>query len=406
MSLKSTTSTSFLGNLKKCITFASFPVISLVIYMGLRSTQIFPEGGTGIDQLWHPAYMGWYDFLLGCSIVFSLASGLIKLDKGTFVFILTLSIIISLSFFNALELGSDYVLDTLVNLFRFSLTFSLAKGLVHRLGTQTTESLLILLFIILAISSLFVFRLQFGIFNRIYAAGMTAASFAQVAAVVCFIAILRKYNIILLLSLVFLLLTFSRTSILAFVVLFFICSRNMPIYSNLKYYILIGFSTFSFIFVLLNFTGDAFEDVIASRANSEEFSNLNSRKEIWEYALYLLRSEYIPLFGIGFNATPYLIRITNFRSIDPEGVRSFIAHFHSIFIEYAFGLGILSLFIFYYMFKRVSQTFQHNCYPSFFIFAFFLITQSVDFVFYRPKEIIIWSLILGLAEGQWRFERE
>jgi len=33
-----------------------------------------------------------------------------------------------------------------------------------------------------------------------------------------------------------------------------------------------------------------------------------------------------------------------------------------------------------------------------------LMSQSGDFTFYRPKELIIWSLMLGLAEGQWRFE--
>ena len=48
----------------------------------------------------------------------------------------------------------------------------------------------------------------------------------------------------------------------------------------------------------------------------------------------------------------------------------------------------------------------YRCYPSFFIFAFFLLSQSVDFTCYKPKEVIIWSLMLGLAEGQWQSERE
>ena len=42
----------------------------------------------------------------------------------------------------------------------------------------------------------------------------------------------------------------------------------------------------------------------------------------------------------------------------------------------------------------------HRCYPSFFIFAFFLLSQSVDFTCYKPKEVIIWSLmLLGLPKG-------
>jgi hypothetical protein len=272
-----------------------------------------------------------------------------------------------------------------------------------RLGIEATESILMILFVILAISALFVYRLQLGSFNRIYAAAMTVASFSQVSVIVCLIALLRKYNKMILFSLLFLLLTFSRTSIVLLLFLFAIYCRKLPVTTTLKYFsIMIGFTIFA-IFMLLNFGGDIFASVIADRTDAEGISTLSSRDVIWKHALELLDSGYIPLFGVGWNATPSVIIKTNLSFISKDSVY-YPPQFHSILIEYGFGLGISSLFIWFCLIKRIWQTFYHHCYPAFFIFAFFLMSQSVDFTFYRPKVLIIWSLMLGLAEGQWRVE--
>ena len=387
---------------KKCLKLAPMPVISLITYMSLRSTDIFPDGKP-LSNLWHPIYLGWYDFLLGASILISIINGALKLDKKDLLFILSLLSILSLSFLKGIELGNQYILDTIVCLLRFLLIFCLAKELVRRLGVQTIESLLIILFIILAFSALFVYSLQLGSFNRIYAAAMTVPSFSQVSVIVCLIALIRKNNIMVLFSLIFLLLTFSRTSILLLLLLFMVYSRKMPLTTTIKYYsIIIGFAIFT-IFMLLNFAGDIFASVIADRTDAEGISTLNSRDVIWQHALGLIDSGYIPLFGVGWNATPSLIVKTNLSFISKDDVY-YPPHFHSILIEYALGLGISSLFIWFCLIKRIWQTFYHHCYPAFFIFAFFFMSQSGDFTFYPPKEVIIWSLMLGLAEGQWRFE--
>jgi hypothetical protein len=180
-------------------------------------------------------------------------------------------------------------------------------------------------------------------------------------------------------------------------------SRKLPLTTTIKYYTLMICLASFMIFMLLNFWGDLFVSVIAERTDAEGISTLNSRDVIWKHALELLDSGYIPLFGVGWNATPSVIINTNLSFISEDGVY-YSAHFHSILIEYGLGLGISSLFIWFCLIKRIWQTFYHHCYPAFFIFAFFLMSQSGDFTFYRPKELIIWSLMLGLAEGQWRVE--
>jgi O-Antigen ligase len=388
---------------KKCLKMSPLPIFSLIIYMSLRSTQIFPDNEQ-LSSLWHIAYLGWYDFLLGASILISFINGVIRLDGKDLLFILFLLSIIILSFTTSgMELGNQYILDSIVCLLRFLLSFYLAKGLVRRLGIQTTESILMILFIILAVSALFVYQQQLGRINRIFAAAMTIASFSQVCVIVCLIAMIRQYNKMVLFSLIFLLLTFSRTSILFLLLLFMVYSRELPLTTTIKYYIMMaGFAIFS-IFMLLNFGGDIFASVIAERADTEGISTLNSRDEIWKHALGILNSGYIPLFGIGWNATPSLIFKTNLIFMTENGIY-YPPHFHSILIEYGLGLGVSSLFIFYFLIKRIWQTFYHRCYPAFFIFAFFLMSQSGDFTFYTPKALIIWSLMLGLAEGQWRVE--
>lgn len=398
-------SVSLFAYWKKCISYAPFPVISLVIYMSLRSAELFAAEDIASNYLWHAAYTGWYDLLLVCSILLSFIFGLIRLEKDTLIFILTLATIVILSVISKLDiLGGQYVFDALVYLVRFILSFSLAKELVNRLGTQTVEGLVILLFIVLAITAVIVYALQFEINNRIYAASMTAASFGHVAATISLIAVIRNYKIILLISSVFLFLTFSRTSIALLFIFLFIYSCNLPMATRLKSYLITTFITISVIYLFLQYGGDAFETVISSRLDMEEISTLNARDEIWKLALSIITSGSIPLFGAGFIATPYLIENANLKFLTSEGWYV-PPHFHSIIFEYILSLGISSLLIFYYLFKRVWQTFnKKNCLTAFFIFAFFIGSQSFDFTLYRPKEIIITGLLLGLAEGDWKTE--
>lgn len=401
MNSKKSNSSSLIFHWKRCASYVQLPLLSLVIYMALPSTQLFAAEDIASNYPWHAAYAGWYDLFLAYSILLCFASGVIEFGKDTFIFVLVLSIIVVLSLLNNFALGSQYILDALVFLSRFVLTFSLAKELVRSLGTQTTESFLIILFIILSITALFAYNLQFGINNRIYAATMTSPSFGQVAAVVCLIAVLRNYKIILLISALFLFFTFSRTSIIVMLLLLLVHSWDMPIQVKLKYYIITATLMFIIVFLFLQFGGEAFEDVISSRTDIDEISTLNSRDLIWNKAFELFKRSDIPLFGAGFASTPSLIAKINLKMLTTEGWY-IPPHFHSIILEYSLSFGISSLFIFYYLFIRVWQTFTMKSSTAFFIFAYFLVSQTFDFTLFRPKEIIIWAFLLGIAEGNWK----
>ena len=394
-----------LKDFKKCFFYAPLPVISLVIYMGLRSSVIFPDDlliASDRQPLWQQAYLGWYDGLFLLSIVVSFALGSLKLFKANFVFIWTLALTIFLSLFNALTVEPEIAIDATVYFLRFALTFSLSVWLVRRLGSQAVESLIICLFIILAITALFVGSLQFRTFNRLYASAMTVASFSQVAVVVCFIALIRKYNTLLGVTLCFLLLTFSKTSILLLLILLGVHFRRY-IFGIIKYLVVIFLIFASGVFTLLQVANPIFTSFFSRYVDSDSLLSASGRLPLWEYATHLLQSGKVPLLGVGFNAASSLFVLNNINYVE-NGEIYYNQHFHSILIEYGLGLGILSIFIFFFLFRRIWQSFHAHGHVSFLIFSFFLLSQSIDYSFYRPKEVIIWSLILGLAEGKWKFE--
>ncbi|NJK54935.1 MAG: hypothetical protein HC939_02660 [Pleurocapsa sp. SU_5_0] len=70
----------------KCLKVAPLPIISIIIYMGLKSTSILDGGLHRFNGAYHPAYLGWYDFVLGYAIVFSFAIGSLKLEIKDFFF--------------------------------------------------------------------------------------------------------------------------------------------------------------------------------------------------------------------------------------------------------------------------------------------------------------------------------
>lgn len=402
---------SVVEGMRQCINYAPLMVLALLVYLGIRSTWIFP--GTGLEislvrsPLWHSGYFGWYDVLLAGSFCLSVLGKSISIGKKNVDFLLVLALVVFLSFINGSRLGWEYLIDACLFLLRFSIVFCLSVQLVRRLGTEAIESFVITVFVILAVSALFVYSLQFGKFNRIYASGMTVASFGQLAAVISFIALFRRYRLLLVVAIIFLLLTFSRTSIIAFVfltIVFLFRAKRLSFLAKLKHSIPVVLFLIISTFLLIKYGGPEFQFVLNDRLNTKQIATFNNRDSIWENGWYLLRSGYIPLTGVGFNAAPSLFSINSFSFAEDERDLH-PASFHSIFLEYGFGLGIFSLIVFYFIFKRIVESFIYHDHMVFFIFTFFLITQALDFTFYRPKEVIVWSLILGLAEGQWRVRR-
>ena len=399
---------SVLRGFKECLTSNPLPVLSLLIYMGLRSNTIFavPDTAYVTEQpLWAPAYTGWYDLALIVSVCFGIATKSITLTKHILAVLFSLLVIILISSLGAYSLGFGFISDAIAYFLRFSVTFIFAASLARRSGIEAVEALVLVLFAVLGVTALFVFSLNFGMFNRIYASAMTAASFGQIAAVSCFLAIFRRRPVVLLISSTYLLLTFSRTSmimLLGLLVIYLFHDQELRFRTKLKYLVALAVCAVAGALAVTMYGGPEFDVVVASRISSDEISTLNGRLQIWEGALGLLRESYIPITGVGLNAAPSLLLSDGF-AID-QGQGSLPVHFHSILIEYGFGFGLLSIPIFYGLGRRLVQTFRSRCYPSFFIFAFFCLSQAFDFTFYQPKEVIIWSLLLGLAEAQWQLD--
>ena len=384
--------------------------LALVFYMGLPSSVIFSEDGANMLSAWHPAYPGWYDL-----VYLSLAAGgftlsRLRLPSGAVLIcgFLLLSILISIGFSGTYPtLASAAFFDPLLYWLRFSLTFVCVTAITEKHGTRTTSDILFVVGLVLMASSVFVFRLQYPEFNRVYASGMTVGSFGQVLLILSLVAMLGNNLGMMLISLAFLILTFSRTDLLLWVgsLLYFLFTRSkMRLGRRGLYGVLVLLLFVSSTFILLRYP--EFRFVIYDRLDLADIFTMNRRTDVWQYGIDLLMSRSVPLFGIGFNCSPsVLLDFTSLPSDEANRVFSFPS-FHSIVFEYAIGLGVLSVPIFAVLFWRIRKAWRSKSHVSFYIYTLFVLSQSFDFCFYRPKEVIIWAAFLGLAEGEMARQRK
>lgn len=383
---------------------APFITLGLYLYMGLPSSFIFPEGSMEVTQPWHSGYPGWYDLLLGVTLLLHiLAAGVRPPDGAMWFCLMALVGIVASILISGLDSGWAPLIDAILYWGRFTLPFFATMVTVLKYGGRRTESLLFGSGILLIITSLFVMRLQYGSFNRLYASGMTVGSFSQVILVLFAIALTQKNLQLMALSLVCLIFTFSRVALVVWAISLACFYYRKSAVSRLRgafYGLLLGL-VFAAVLLVIN-RNPEFQTVIESRMDPDELATGNGRSQIWQYGIELLTSGLIPLTGIGFNRTPMLLEQA---VVSTENHDLYFASFHSIFFEYGFGLGLFSLPIFAVLLWRLWLTWRHRCYLSFLIFLIFLLTQSVDFTFYHPKEVVIWAAFLGLAEGEWIAQR-
>lgn len=362
---------------------------------------MFPEAGLEPVQPWHPGYPGWYDIVLLFSLLLGVLLLRAKIPGYIFGFcIVCLAMIVGSILINVRDLGAEPLRDGVLFWVRFFLPFVCVIGLVIS-SVASAEAVVIGMGGLLMISSLFVLQLQFGTFNRVYASGMTVGSFGQVMLVLFVIGLLRNNLPVMVTSLAFLLFTFSRTAI---IIAFLLFAYYLFRISNIKrqkraVYTLAGFFVFA-ITAYLAFNLPEFRWVALNRLDTEEIATLNSRTLIWSYALDLLQSGAIPLSGVGFGMTPSLLWINP--PLSPEtGDLLYFASFHSIFFELVLGMGLLSLPLFFALGLRLWKTWKSRCYLPFLVYCAFVFTQAFDFTLYPPKEVVIWGVLLGIAEGEW-----
>jgi hypothetical protein len=378
--------------------------------MGLPSSAIFPGGNASVLSTWHLAYPGWYDLVYLLLTAGALAFS--RLRVASHVVLICLFFLVSIlgsMFFSGSPqtLASDTLFDGLLYWLRFSLTFVCVAALTEKKGINVTSQIFFAAGLLLMASSIFVFRLQYPEFNRIYASGMTVGSFGQVLLILFLIAMIRNHVGMMLISLVFLILTFSRTALLLWVgsLAYFLFTRSKMRLSRRALYgalvmLLFVISTI----ILLRYP--EFQSVINERLDLDDIYTMNRRTEVWQYGIDLLLSKSVPLFGIGFNCCPSVL--LDFVSISPDDPSQtlYFPSFHSIAFEYAIGLGWLAVPIFAFFVWRIVGAWRSQSHLPFYIYSLFVLSQCFDFSFNRPKEVIIWAAFLGLAEGELIWQRK
>jgi hypothetical protein len=382
--------------------FLAEPLIApaLLLFFSARSSAIF--GGPGhADLPWHQGFVGWYDAVLVLAIVASATLRCFAIDRDTMRVISGFGLCVIVSF----ALGGPIpdlhaALDGVVQVVRFAAGFSIGVWIVRVRDERQVDALVWSIFVLLLVSAVFVYGQQFSSNQRLYFSGMTMASSSQIAAVVCVMALVRGARLRLAAAALFLLLTFSRTSIVVTAALctsYVLLGRGRQANNRRVGFIVLAMTAMVAVWFIAR--SPVFADVLLDRFDEQSLESLGLRLDIWEFARHDLLSGEIPLFGVGFGCTPGLLDDVELRTA--EGWTQ-ATHFHSIIIEYAFGLGVLAIVPALWIIRRTIAALACRSTGAL-LFLLFLACQVVDFSFYRPKEVLFWSLVLGIADAQARW---
>ncbi len=395
-----------------CLRTTPLAVLALAAYISVPSSVLFPEDYAVISRTtpWFVSYFSAFDVALFGGLF--LTSAFLKLrpsrQGATFLFLGLIAVVVSL--LASPDLPSGALFDGLIHFFRFACVFSFASGSTKLFGPRQSESLFLFLYAILCASAVVVYHLTFETsMGRIYASGLGVGSFAQVSVVACLIAIVRRQFVVLAVASVFLVLTFSVTAtvmfmvIVAFIPLIESHDGALPLHAKpsmrpLQQVFVVGTLVVGVAIAASLAIGDVGYNV-GYNLKAADAADGHGRKEIWLFALRLLRSGHVGVFGLGFFRTTGCFQdnqlLGQYADSSVENV-----HFHSIIFEGIIGLGVLCLPLFWMFFRRIWITYRTRQYLPCAIFLFFLLTLSVDFTMYRPKELIMWAFILGIADGQ------
>jgi hypothetical protein len=387
--------TSFLAVIKIAPLSGPF----LVIYLCLPSTIIIPPESVQYNEFWHPAYITFNDGLLILFMAADCLLGKLKLPNGFVVFFFTGLMAFFFSWIiNEEDISLRLALDMLTHWIRFLAAFTILFSIKIRCSNSSVELYWILISFGLCISSLFVAALQYEGLHRIWAAGMTVASFSQFLAATVLIMMVRKRLFMVFIFSIFLLLTVSRTSIISLLVAVSIFNlldgrEGMKIF--LQGLLLIATIALSSYYIYIYDFSTVFASVIDSAFEPESVSTLNSRTIIWAYAQdLLLNKDVVPWSGIGLFGTPKLLS----QLISGEDTYP-VAHFHNFFLEFIIGGGVFSLPLILLPLYRAFISFLYGVRLAGCIYILFLITQTIDFTLYGTKSILAWGIIFGYAES-------
>lgn len=387
--------------IRRIFQVAPLGATALVVYATLKSSVVLASDAEAIG--WHPGHFGWYDVMFFGATAVTVGSSRLRPSRGFWTLVVALFAATSISYAaNDIALFSAPGFDGFVILARLMAGIVLGYVIQRAAQPEGMEAFVGLLVALLAASSLFVFDLmrETG-FVRFFAAGMTVASFSQILAVAALIGYYRHKRMLLVASLVFLLFTFSRTSTLALLLVVGVgWLRNTGAHRPLLRRAL-PWATAAVILFLVLARSPVFERTIEGVINPVQIQTLHDRDIIWAHGIALIVNEQVGPFGVGFGRTPQLL--------EPLGAigesDDFVPSFHTLGLELALGLGLLAIVFLLPLAIRVIQAWRNRAQLTFAIYGVFLITQFADFTLYRPKELVLWGFVLGIAEADLAMRR-
>lgn len=389
---------------KKRVQFSTLhktaPITGLlfILYLARPSSYVFPFGYEVHNDTadWHRSFFGIADWLLCGGILYGLLTKKIQPPEIAYWYC---ACFLSLVFLSILPIITDDYsasLDLIQHAVRLSFLFLFGAGLVGGCGIQGASQLLYAGYCILAISALVVLAMILPGRHRIFASAMTVASFSQISAIVALFAIHLKHFKMAAWAMVFLVLTFSLTSALAFSICLLAFPTNsvdskisVQAASRSRLYVLFGLLAFIAVCVIINAYSDR-----GFNTRVDHALTLHGRVEIWQYGIELIRDQKSGLFGVGFGRAPSFLRFYDF-SLPGAGVL-YYSNFHSIILESLISMGIFAAPIFMLFIAVFLRVYKHRRYLEASVISFFMMTQSVDYTLYRPKEEMIFAFVLGV----------
>lgn len=393
-------------------------LLPLLAFLALPSRAIFPEGIPSANLPWHAAYHSWFDLAIYLPLLFGLATGYLRLLLEDLVFLFSVPILSVIAVllgwaFGTIPADFSYVVDIHVHWLRFAAAFLMFKVFVSREGAEAGVSVLYQILILLCISSLFVASLAFSEVPRLYSSAMTVATFAQVLVVCALVAMAYRDYLFLIIALIFLLFTFSRTGYAVLVCVG--CVVSLASWPDFKQYAFVLFIAMLMVaaFLVFGLQYDLMVQVFEDRMRPESLASANYRTEIWHEGLSLLTTGRIPWYGVGLFGTASLAQEVIYQVLIYQEVIHHVDQsysgsvaFHNICLELILGLGVFALPVLWWMVRKVVASVamaKHAGEAAHLvplgIYLVFLSTQFFDFTLYRPKEMVVWGAFLGFAEG-------
>jgi hypothetical protein len=369
----------------------------LLLLLLMPSSMIFGEREWDGGVNWIKGSFLWFDLLIGIALFVDLICKRVVLSRlERIAFVVILVIYLWSWWMGVDQMNASIFLTIFSHWLRLLFGYVVMKSIAAKSDLRSSLAYLNTIGIGLCFSSIFVAILAYERMPRLYGAGMTVASFGQVLAALIFINVCFKNWRLVIFFAMFLIPSLSRTSIITLLILLLIrrfASGKLPKTRELiKLIIIIGFLAFGLAFLYEK--SYLFAMGVDNALKSHSVETLGSRTLIWEYAMRLGSGGYVPWHGVGIFGTEKLL--WNVRTIF-EGVEDVATHFHSIIIEAIFGAGWLGWILLMLPLIGFHSVWKSRSAVGMGVYALFLVTQSIDFTLFRPKEELMWGMLLGFS---------